>query len=85
MDITLLVKGKVFISMGNYSRLLLNLDKTNIYKHYSWSECFEKEMHWGLEEPLLMDILQMEGRYQPNLVGFCKTYCVFDKASITSE
>ena len=52
-----------------YSRLLLNLGKTNIYKHYSWTECVEKEMHWELEKPLLRDIPQMGGRYQPNLVG----------------
>ena len=67
-----LVGGKVSISVI-YSRLLLNLGKTNIYKHYSWTECVEKEMHWELEKPLLRDIPQMGGRYQPNLVGFCKT------------
>ena len=56
-----------------HSRLLLNLDKTNIYKHYSGCECVEKEMHWGLEKPLLMDILQMiDGDTNQTLLDFVK-------------
>ena len=73
MDIVLLVKGIISMSTGNLFQVTIELDKTNIYKHYSWSECVEKEMHYGLEKPLLMDVLQVEGRYQPNLAGFCKT------------
>lgn len=33
-------------------------------------------MHWGLARSLLVNILQVERRYQLNLVGFYKTLII---------
>ena len=59
-----------------YSRLLLNLYRMNIYRRYNWTEYDGKEMHWGLARSLLVNILQVERRYQLNLVGFYKTLII---------
>ena len=42
-------------------------------------------MHWGLEKPLLGSTLQMEGRYQLNLVGFYKTLITGMKVCVVQE
>ena len=42
-------------------------------------------MHWGLEKPLLVNIVQMEGRYQLNLVGFHKTLIIGTKVCVVQE
>ena len=42
--------------------------KTNIYNHYSWSEYAEKEMHWGLEKPLISPCIRA--------IGYCIKGCL---------
>ena len=42
-------------------------------------------MHWGLEKPLLVNIVQMEGRYQLNLVRFHKTLIIGTKVCVVQE
>ena len=63
----------------------MNLGRTNIYRHYNWIEYDGKGMHLGLEKPLLVNIVQMEGRYQLNLVGFHKTLIVGTKVYVIQE
>ena len=57
----------------------------NIYRRYNWIECDGKGIHWGFEKPLLVNILQMEWKYQLNLVGFYKTLIIGTKVCIVQE
>ena len=63
----------------------MNLGKTNIYRCYNCTEYDGKGIHWGLEKPLLLNILQMEGRYQLKLVGFYKTLIIGTKVCLAQE
>ena len=78
MDIIPLVKGKYQWLQVTYSRLLLS-------RPYNWIEYNGKGIHWGLEKPLLVNILQMEGRYQLNLAGFYKTLIIGTKVCVVQE
>ena len=51
VDIIPPVKGKVSVVTGNL-----------FHKHCNWSGYDERGMHWGLEKPLLVDILRVEWR-----------------------
>ena len=74
-----------FIFMTSDFGTLLNLGRTKIYRRYNWIEYDVKGMYWGLEKPLLVNILQMEGRYQLKLVGFYKTLIIGTKVCLAQE
>ena len=56
----------------------------NIKNCYSWSECVAKEMHWGLEKPLLTHWLLHQTIHDPPLISgrFFKHFEVSESTKI---